>query len=109
LRRYGQLNFATILGVMFQNAMIPLGVEGGTRSRAAERIMTYRTRTLSEYFLVCGNDGLLAVIDQAEERLRRKRCLRCPKNVEDESASQKDHEKGGNAVTTPQAENSDAS
>jgi len=70
LRRYGQLNFATILGVMFQNTMIPLGVEGGTRSRAAERIMTYRTRTSSEYFLVRGNDGLLTVIDQAEQKER---------------------------------------
>ena len=26
-----------------QNAMIPFGVEGGTRSRAAERMITYST------------------------------------------------------------------
>jgi hypothetical protein len=111
LRRYGQLNFATILGAMFQNAIIPLGVEGGTRSRAADRIMTYRTITyenISWYAGTMGYSPLLIKPNRKKERLRRKRCLRCPENEEDESASQKDHEKG-DAVTTPQAQNRDAS
>jgi hypothetical protein len=53
---------------MFQNAMIPLGVEGGTRSRAAERMITYRTTNSSKTFLVCAHDRLLTVIDQAEQK-----------------------------------------
>lgn len=28
---------------MLQNAIIPLGVDGGTRSRAADSMITYRT------------------------------------------------------------------
>jgi hypothetical protein len=55
-----------------------------------------------------GYSPLLIRPNRKKERLRRKRCLRCPENEEDESASQKDHEKG-DAVTTPQAENRDAS
>lgn len=39
-RRYGQVTLAMSAGVMLQNAMRPLGVEAGTRSRAAERIIT---------------------------------------------------------------------
>jgi len=113
LRIYGQLNFATILGVMFQNAIIPLGVEGGTRSRAAERIMTYRTIKLHEngswFAQTMGYSPLLIKPNRKKERLRRERCLRCPENVEDESALQKYHEKAGNAVTTLQAQNRDAS
>ena len=41
--RYGQTILATNDGAMLQNAMRPLGVEAGTRSSAAERMMTYRT------------------------------------------------------------------
>lgn len=43
LSKYGQPNLATSAGKMLQNAMMPFGVEGGTRSRAAERMITYRT------------------------------------------------------------------
>ena len=43
LRKYGQPSFANNAGNMLQNAMMPLGVDGGTRSSAAERMMTYRT------------------------------------------------------------------
>lgn len=43
LSRYGQPSLATNAGKMLQNAIIPLGVEGGTRSRAAERMITYST------------------------------------------------------------------
>jgi hypothetical protein len=39
-RRYGQPTFATNDGAMLQNAMTPFGVEAGTRSSAADRIMT---------------------------------------------------------------------
>jgi hypothetical protein len=56
-----------------------------------------------------GYSPLLIRPNRKKERLRRKRCLRCPENVEDESASQKDDEKGGNAVTTREAQNKDAS
>ena len=40
LRMYGQPTFATSAGKILQNAMMPLGVDGGTRSRAADRIIT---------------------------------------------------------------------
>ena len=43
LRKYGHPSFANNAGNMLQNAMMPLGVDGGTRSSAAERMMTYRT------------------------------------------------------------------
>ena len=39
-KKYGQPTFATSVGAMLQKAMIPLGVEGGTRSSAADRIIT---------------------------------------------------------------------
>ena len=39
-KKYGQPTFATSAGVMLQKAIIPLGVEGGTRSSAADSIMT---------------------------------------------------------------------
>jgi hypothetical protein len=39
-KKYGQPTFATSAGAILQKAMIPLGVEGGTRSSAAERMMT---------------------------------------------------------------------
>jgi hypothetical protein len=65
---YGQLNFATMLGVMFQNAMMPLGVEGGTRSRAAERMITYRTTNSSKSFLACAHDRPLTVIDKTKQK-----------------------------------------
>lgn len=40
LRMYGQATFAERDGAMLQNSMMPLGVEGGTRSRAAESMIT---------------------------------------------------------------------
>jgi hypothetical protein len=43
LRMYGQPILATSAGAMLTNAIIPFGVDGGTRSRAADRIMTYNT------------------------------------------------------------------
>jgi hypothetical protein len=46
LRRYGHPILANNAGAMLQNAMIPLGVEGGTRSSAAESIITYSTGSL---------------------------------------------------------------
>lgn len=46
LSRYGQPILAINAGVMLQNAMMPLGVEGGTRSSAAESIITYSTRNV---------------------------------------------------------------
>lgn len=39
-KRYGQPILATNAGAMLQKAMIPLGVDGGTRSKAADRMMT---------------------------------------------------------------------
>ena len=39
-KRYGQPTLAKNDGAMLQNAMSPLGVEAGTRSSAADRIMT---------------------------------------------------------------------
>ena len=42
---YGHPTFATKAGNMLQKAMIPFGVEGGTRSRAADKMMTYNTNT----------------------------------------------------------------
>ena len=39
-RRYGQATFAARDGAILQNNIIPLGVDGGTRSKAAESIMT---------------------------------------------------------------------
>jgi hypothetical protein len=44
MRMYGQPNFATRAGAMLQKAVIPFGVDGGTRSSAADRIITYNTR-----------------------------------------------------------------
>lgn len=35
----------TKAGAMLQKAIMPLGVEGGTRSRAAESMITYKTST----------------------------------------------------------------
>jgi hypothetical protein len=43
LRKYGHPSFATRAGNMLQKAMIPLGVDGGTRSSAADRMITYKT------------------------------------------------------------------
>lgn len=39
-RMYGQAIFAPREGAMLQNNMIPLGVDGGTKSKAAESIIT---------------------------------------------------------------------
>ena len=39
-KKYGQQTLAANDGAMLQNAMSPLGVEAGTRSSAAERMMT---------------------------------------------------------------------
>ena len=39
-KRYGQTALAMNDGVMLQNAMRPLGVEEGTRSSAADRMIT---------------------------------------------------------------------
>lgn len=38
--KYGQPTLAANDGAILQNAMMPLGVDGGTRSRAADKMMT---------------------------------------------------------------------
>lgn len=45
LKRYGQPNLADREGAILQNKIIPFGVDEGTRSRAAESITTYKTKT----------------------------------------------------------------
>ena len=42
-RKYGQAILATRAGVILQKRIKPFGVDGGTRSKAAERIITYNT------------------------------------------------------------------
>jgi hypothetical protein len=43
LEKMGHATFATNAGAMLQKAMIPLGVDGGSKSRAADSMITYRT------------------------------------------------------------------
>jgi hypothetical protein len=92
-----------ILGAMFQNAIIPLGVEGGTRSRAAERIITYRTMdSYKKHLLVwyLGYSPLLNRPNRKKDRLRWKRFLRCPEKTRDKYASRNEQEKIVNAAIT---------
>lgn len=39
-KKYGHASFASRDGAILQKAMTPFGVDGGTRSSAAERIIT---------------------------------------------------------------------
>lgn len=55
LRKYGHPSLANRAGNMLQKAMIPFGVDGGTRSSAAERMMTYKTGTGSSFQLPTQN------------------------------------------------------
>lgn len=49
---YGHPIFATKDGAILQNAMIPFGVDGGTKSRAADKMMTYSTESIDSQFVV---------------------------------------------------------
>ena len=42
-RKYGQAILAIRAGVILQKRIKPFGVDGGTRSKAAERMITYKT------------------------------------------------------------------
>jgi hypothetical protein len=44
-KTYGHPILATRAGAMLQNAIIPFGVDGGTKSSAAESMITYNTVT----------------------------------------------------------------
>jgi len=52
---------------MLQKLMIPLGVDGGTRSSAAERMMTYKTGTnyLNAY---ARRQQILTIVDKPKEK-----------------------------------------
>jgi hypothetical protein len=68
---YGHPIFATKDGAILQNAMMPFGVDGGTKSRAADKMMTYSTECSHS---ICGshNDLVLGltVVDEAKEEER---------------------------------------
>ena len=70
-KMYGHPIFATKDGAILQNAMMPFGVDGGTKSRAADRMMTYSTGCS---YSICGpHNGLvpgLTVVDEAKEEER---------------------------------------
>ena len=57
---------------MLQNAMMPFGVEGGTRSRAAERMITYNTTETLPFssLLSYYSAEVLAIVDQPEHEER---------------------------------------
>ena len=59
-------------GKILQKSMIPFGVEGGTKSRAAERIMTYSTKRQKNILSICpfGDLGvlLLTIVDQSKKK-----------------------------------------
>lgn len=73
-RKYGQAILATRAGVILQKRIKPFGVDGGTRSKAAERMITYntaenfRTRSASQVMV-------LAVIKEAEQEKRQAKLL----------------------------------
>lgn len=54
---------------MLQKAMMPLGVDGGTRSSAAERMITYNTESRGQCPLgdTMARDPL-TIVDQAKEK-----------------------------------------
>jgi hypothetical protein len=66
-KRYGQPILADSEGAMLQNKMIPFGVDGGTRSRAAERIITYRTRTCRFRYVV-HSQLAHTIVEESEEK-----------------------------------------
>lgn len=45
---YGQPTFAIRAGKILQKAIMPFGVEGGTKSSAADRMITYNTGEASQ-------------------------------------------------------------
>ena len=59
-------------GNILQKSMIPCGVEGGTKSRAAERIMTYSTERQKNIPSIYpfGDLGvlLLTIVDQSKKK-----------------------------------------
>ena len=59
-------------GNILQKSMIPFGVEGGTKSRAAERIMTYSTGRQKNILSIYpfGDLGvlLLTIVDQSKKK-----------------------------------------
>jgi hypothetical protein len=46
-RMYGHPTLATKAGAILQKAIMPFGVDGGTKSRAADSMITYRTEEFS--------------------------------------------------------------
>ena len=74
---YGHPIFATKDGAILQNAMMPFGVDGGTKSRAADKMMTYSTEC--RYSIRGPYNGLvlgLTVIDKAKEEERQRKLPR---------------------------------
>ena len=59
-------------GNILQKSMIPFGVEGGTKSRAAERIMTYSTERQKNILSIYpfGDQGvlLLTIVDESKKK-----------------------------------------
>lgn len=71
LNIYGHPTFAMRAGAILQKAMIPFGVEGGTRSRAAERIITYNTARHHTYDLMSFmTTSAHTVVNKAEKKER---------------------------------------
>ena len=68
-RMYGQPTFATRAGAILQKAIMPFGVEGGTRSRAAERMMTYSTGDAISSNVVAEREWIpLTIIDESKQK-----------------------------------------
>ena len=68
-RMYGQPTFATRAGAILQKAIMPFGVEGGTRSRAAERMMTYNTGNAINSNVVAEREWIpLTIIDESKQK-----------------------------------------
>jgi hypothetical protein len=55
---------------MLKKRMIPFGVEGGTRSRAAERMTTYSTRQTIYSIVRKEWKKIDTIVDEAEEEER---------------------------------------
>ena len=54
---------------MLQKAIMPFGVEGGTRSRAAERMMTYNTGNAISSNVVAEREWIpLTIIDKSKQK-----------------------------------------
>lgn len=51
LRIYGHPTLATRAGAILQKAIMPFGVDGGTKSKAADSMITYSTKSFQLVFL----------------------------------------------------------